>query len=87
MFTATTAAKTQVGKLIKTARTKAGLTQAALATKLGYASPQILSNWERAESLPPMSQIPKIAKHTKTHINEFKNILIKDFTKSLNTLN
>lgn len=74
----------EMGRLIKKARTNAGLTQAQLAYRLGYKSPQFCSNWERAESMPPIAALPKIAKHTKTNYGVFKAILLKDFEKSLN---
>lgn len=82
MFT-TTAAR-EIGQLIKTARTGAGLTQAQLAQKLGYSSPQFVSNWERAESLPPISTMPKIAKLTKTNYEAYKTILRRDLDRILN---
>lgn len=73
----------QMGRLIKKARQSSGLTQAALAKRLGYRSPQFISNWERAESLPPIHALSKIAKHTKTNYVEFKAILMKDFERTL----
>ena len=82
MFFSPTAHK-EIGALIKTARTAAGLAQAELATKLGYSSPQFISNWERAESLPPIHTLPKIAKFTKADYGAFKTILKRDFDRIL----
>ena len=59
--------RSTVGALIKLARTKAGLTQLQVAKKLGYTSPQFVSNWERGDSLPPMEIFPKLA--TLLHID------------------
>lgn len=74
----------EMGQLIKKARSRAGLTQAALAKKLGYRSPQFVSNWEREESLPPIDALPKIAKHTGVQYAEFKTVLLRDFKRVLN---
>jgi transcriptional regulator with XRE-family HTH domain len=79
----TTQAKQEMGKLIKKARREAGLTQAALATKLGYKSPQFVSNFERSESLPPIRVLSRIAKHTGTPYNQFKKVLLRDFKRVL----
>lgn len=76
-------ASKEIGKLVKQGRTNAGLTQAALAKKLGYSSSQFVSNWERAASLPPLHKLAKIAKLTKTQYGEFKEVLLKDFEKTL----
>lgn len=81
MFTDT--ARHQMGNLIKRARRDAGLTQAQLATKLGYKSPQFVSNFERSESLPPIAALSKIAKATKTKYSDFTSILKRDFDRVL----
>lgn len=79
----TTQAHKEMGQLIKKARHSAGLTQASLAKKLGYKSPQFVSNWERSESLPPITALPKIARFTKTKSTEFTGILRRDFDRVL----
>lgn len=40
-------------KFIKEKRISAGLSQKQVAQKLGYTTPQFVSNWERAKSHPP----------------------------------
>lgn len=82
----TTQAHKEMGQLIKKARNGAGLTQASLAHKLGYRSPQFISNWERSESLPPITALPKIARFTKTKYNEFTGILKRDFERVLKSV-
>lgn len=42
-------------------REQAGLSQAAVATELGYTSPQFVSNWERGLSEPPPKKVEKLA--------------------------
>lgn len=73
----------EMGKLIKKVRQDANLTQAALAKKLKYRSPQFVSNWERFESLPPIEALPLIAKVTKTPYGNFTVILERDFKRVL----
>ncbi len=51
-----------VGKIIRDARSNAGLSQADLATALGYSTPQFVSNWERGVSLPPIKSLKKIGR-------------------------
>lgn len=41
-------------------RLKAGFTQAEVAQKLGYTTPQFVSNWERALATPPLNTMAKI---------------------------
>lgn len=43
-----------VGLPLKKWRENVGLSQAAVAKRLLYSSPQFISNWERGRSLPPM---------------------------------
>lgn len=74
----------EMGQIIRKARTGAKLTQAALATKLGYSSPQFVSNWERGKALPPFKTLPKIARQTKTEYNAYWPVLVKDLEKTLN---
>lgn len=51
------------GQLIKEARKHVRITQAQLAERLGYSSPQFISNWERgvaripAQKFKPLSRI------------------------------
>lgn len=51
-----------VGNVIKEARIAAGLSQGDLAYKLGYSTPQFVSNLERGVSLPPIKSMKKIAR-------------------------
>lgn len=51
-----------LGKQIKAARIKAGLTQAYLSKALGYTSPQFISNIERDVAPVPVQIIPSLAK-------------------------
>lgn len=45
---------------MKKAREKAGLTQADLSTKLGYSTPQFISNIERGQARLPVPKFKKL---------------------------
>lgn len=50
----------EFGQLLKKARESHGISQSELARKLGYSSPQYISNYERGLCMPPMKNIKKI---------------------------
>ena len=50
----------ELGKFLAEQRTRAGLTQRDVARRLGYTTPQFVSNWERGVALPPLSDLPLI---------------------------
>ena len=52
--------KLQIGSNIASYRKRAGLTQAGLAERINY-SDKAVSKWERAESMPDISVLVKIA--------------------------
>jgi transcriptional regulator with XRE-family HTH domain len=47
-------------KFLKEKREQAGLSQKQVADKLGYTTPQFVSNWERGVSSPPLKTLKKI---------------------------
>lgn len=51
-----------LGTYLQEMREKAGLSQKSIANKLGYTTPQFISNWERGISTPPPAAIRKLAK-------------------------
>ena len=53
---------TALGKIFKTLRKNAGLTQREVSSKMGYTTIQFVSNWERGLSAPPIKDLPKLAK-------------------------
>ena len=60
-----------VGKIIRDARLKLGITQRELATKLEYTF-QFVTNWERGASKPPMKVVSKLAKVLKVSEKDIK---------------
>lgn len=53
--------ETPLAIYLKSNRIKSGLSQAEVAAKLGYRTPQFISNWERGISLPPINAIDLLA--------------------------
>ena len=49
-------------KELKTLRMKAGLSQKEVASSLGYTTAQFISNIERGVAMPPIKDLPKLAK-------------------------
>lgn len=64
--------------LIKTKRIEAGLMQKDLAKKMGYTSPQFISNWERGISKPPLKSVLKLCKILKINKTILECILLRD---------
>lgn len=47
---------------LKQSRIKANLSQGDVSTKLGYSTPQFVSNWERGVSQPPIKTLKTLGK-------------------------
>lgn len=52
--------KNMLAEFLKQKRVTAGLSQRDVADKLGYSTPQFISNWERGVSHPPISALKKL---------------------------
>lgn len=63
--------------LLKQKRTQAGLSQRDVADKLGYSTPQFISNWERGASIPPMNAICILASLYQMDAEELGNEIIE----------
>lgn len=50
-----------LSEFLKNSRVKSGLTQSDVAGKLGYSSPQFISNWERGIAAPPVPTLRRLA--------------------------
>lgn len=71
-------------KFLKKRRLDIGLTQAQLAKKMGYLTPQLVSNNERGVSLPPMKTLGKLAKILLVDAATINNLIILDKIDKLN---
>lgn len=66
-----------LAKFLKDKRTEAGLSQGTVAKKLGYTSPQFISNWERGLSRPPVATLRKIALIYNISPNDMFDVILK----------
>jgi len=64
-----------MGKVLKEWRTGAGLSQGELAEKLGYRSPQIVSNWERSRCGIPVKKAALFCKATGAKQKDLQTII------------
>ncbi|NUN07536.1 MAG: helix-turn-helix transcriptional regulator, partial [Bdellovibrio sp.] len=46
--------------------------------KLGYTTPQFISNWERGISTPPMKTVKKLASMYAISVDEIFNLLLQE---------
>lgn len=51
-----------MGRWLKENRIRAEMTQADVAKKIGYTTPQFISNWERGISMPPLSVYARLVR-------------------------
>jgi transcriptional regulator with XRE-family HTH domain len=63
-------------EFLRDARDARGLSQAALASKLGYESAQYVSDWERGISSPPMKKLAKISDLLEIDMDRFFGLLV-----------
>jgi transcriptional regulator with XRE-family HTH domain len=64
---------------LKKSRENVGLSQTFVSSKLGYSSPQFVSNWERGLSHPPLKSLKKIAKLYKLRDKELFDIFVNSY--------
>lgn len=63
-------------EFLKVARTSSGLSQRDVADRLGYKTPQFISNWERGLSYPPTEAIKTLSKLYKVELITFYNMIL-----------
>ena len=68
---------------LKEKRVSASLTQSEVAKKLGYSSPQFVSNWERGLANPPVFVLRDLTKMYKVGAEQMFNLLVEDATAEL----
>lgn len=66
-----------LSKFLKQKRLQAGLSQGEVAKRLGYTSPQFVSNWERGLSRPPAATLRKIAQIYNIATNEMFDVVLQ----------
>ncbi len=68
-------------KSLKKMRIDAGLSQLDVSKKLGYSSPQFISNIERGLALPPTKILKPLAKICKVNFEDLKQLKLKALLK------
>ena len=66
----------KLGQILRDGRVKSDMTQRELAKKLGYTSPQYVSNWERGRVTPPLYTLSKVAQLTHVPKDKIKKLLL-----------
>ena len=65
-----------MSEFLKEKRARVGLTQSEVASKLGYSSPQFVSNWERGLASPPVFVLRDLTKLYKVGADEMFSVLM-----------
>lgn len=72
-----------LGKELRELREDAGITQLQMAQRLGYTSPQFISNIERGVSSLPDDQIKRIARLLRADPVELAELKVADYRRWL----
>lgn len=72
-----------LAEFLKEKRVNAGLTQSEVAKKLGYSSPQFVSNWERGLANPPIFVLRDLTKMYKVAVDQMFDMIVEDFKTDL----
>ena len=73
----------KLGQFLKDVREDAELTQADVSTKLGYTSPQFISNIERGISVVPLKTLARMVALYKTNAESVVKIILESQRKLL----
>lgn len=73
----------EIGTFFKNCRIRAGITQKSLSNRLGYTTPQFVSNWERGKGAPSKEAMKVLVRVLSIQMSEFEknvgNIVSKRF--------
>lgn len=72
-----------LSKFLKKARIQIGLSQKEISTKLGYSTPQFISNWERGLSYPPYAKLKSLSTILKVDHKVLMEKIISEKTKAI----
>ena len=67
-----------LGSYLKDKRIDVGLTQSEVAHKLGYSTPQFISNFERGLCSPPLKNLKVLVKLYKLPIDEVMGLILQE---------
>jgi transcriptional regulator with XRE-family HTH domain len=72
-----------LGDFLQSRRIKAGLSQGDVATKLGYSSPQFISNFERGLCAPPLNKLKMLLALYDLNGEDVMKLMLKEHEKHL----
>jgi transcriptional regulator with XRE-family HTH domain len=72
-----------LGDYLQTRRVKSGLSQGDVASKLGYSSPQFVSNFERGLCAPPLNKMKTLVQLYDMNSEEVLKLMMKEHEKQL----
>ena len=72
-----------LSEFLKNKRIEANLTQSEVARKLGYSSPQFVSNWERGLANPPVVILRDLTKMYKVSADKMFDMLVDETREQL----
>lgn len=73
----------RTGNMLRKWRENAELSQGDLAEKMGYSSPQIVSNWERGICIVPPKKAALFCKATGAKQKDLHALILKDTSKRM----
>lgn len=68
----------ELGRFLRSKRVSAGFTQAEIADRLGYSSPQFISNFERGLCSPPLKNLRSLVKIYRIDAQELIRLIIDE---------
>jgi len=78
MVTAKQSLHESLGSFLKRCRQQIGLTQSEVASKLGYSSPQFISNFERGLCSPPLKNLKTLVKLYSISPDEIIHLILEE---------
>ena len=72
-----------LGEFLQAKRLKAGLSQGDVAQKLGYSSPQFVSNFERGLCAPPLEKLKVLVSLYSLNGEEVLKLMLKEEEREL----
>lgn len=84
-FSSRTDLHQQLGEYLRDKRVHNGFTQAEIAGKLGYSSPQFISNFERGLCSPPLKNLKTLVKLYKIDASELIKLIIEEQKQALSS--
>lgn len=78
-------ASVEIGKMLRDARLKQGLSQSDVSRLMGYSNAQYISDWERARSPVPMNKLVQVAKVLGIDADKLFDLFVAFSVKRLKT--